>query len=321
MIRLKYVICVRLAPYNLDNPTFESTIMSFWVVPPPENRILEYGRPMLMSYSVQQDTELSAEVHAEMDACIDYYKRYPLDMVDFRANYTHDTTYIEKLKVTLYSKFPQQQDDHQFWNWLRMRLGLSAEAEFTPPKWPAVRTTPHPPAVATPTLQQQGIGSSLLSSSSAIVVLSDDASTGSTTTTVSNKGNTPTTSASGASAGIGIAAGETTTLLNGTTTVIPHLDLTLDTAQTPPASCSSSNSGGGAGGAGGISSEQQSKEDKLLVRSLQEQLSLPSGLNMNPSPIASLPLPLLHTGAAAGGALSAAGTAGAAPLLTGYVCI
>lgn len=210
---------------------------------------------MLMSYSVQQDAELSAEVHAEMDTCIDYYKRFPVDMVDFRANYTHDTPYIEKLKVTLYSKFPQQQDDHQFWNWLRVRLGLSSEPEFTPPKWPAVRTTAPLPQVHLPTTTVDLAEQQQLHPQQQHMMLL-----------------------------------ESSTLQNGsvsavvaTNATIPHLDLTLDSDQTPP-SC---------GSVGSLSSnEQQTKEavDKLLVRSLQEQLRLPSGLNMNPSPISSLPL-------------------------------
>lgn len=210
-----------IAPYNIDNPTLESNIMSFWVVPPPENRIMEYGRPMLMSYSVNQDTELSEEVISEMNSCIDYYKRFPMDMVDFLADYTEDTTYIEKLKVTLYSKFPRKQDDHQFWNWLRDRLGLEKESEFTPPKWPASRNSKEEEQLQM--LQKSEIAAAAAGTGSAgTLVLSENGS---------------------------------------------HLDLSKQDGKI-------------------------SKDDKLLIRSLQEQLSLPSGLNMNPSPISSTLLPL-----------------------------
>lgn len=60
------------APYNSENSTFESNIVSYWVVPPPENRIHEYGKPMMMSYSVLQDQSISHDVLLEM-VSIDFY--------------------------------------------------------------------------------------------------------------------------------------------------------------------------------------------------------------------------------------------------------
>jgi MPN domain-containing protein len=40
--------------------------MSYWVMPPPENRPTEYGRPMLMTYSVTQEHYLSQDALNEM---------------------------------------------------------------------------------------------------------------------------------------------------------------------------------------------------------------------------------------------------------------
>ena len=197
--------------------------MSFWVVPPPENRIMEYGRPMLMTYSVNQDNELSDEVMSEMSACIDYYKRFPQDMVNFSALYTEETTYIEKLKVTLYSKFPRKQNDHEFWNWLRDRLDLEKESEFTPPKWITKSTNKQQQ------LQQQ------------IQQLDDDQ--------------------------------KDVVIVGSSENGSVHIDLT----STPNNKHDPNNT----------HHSKISKDDKLLIRSLQEQLSLPSGLNMNPSPISS----------------------------------
>lgn len=54
------------APYNKDSLSLESTVVSYWVVPPPENRPLEYGKPMLMSYSVVQDQYLTQDTLNEM---------------------------------------------------------------------------------------------------------------------------------------------------------------------------------------------------------------------------------------------------------------
>ncbi|XP_037050536.1 MPN domain-containing protein CG4751 isoform X2 [Bradysia coprophila] len=195
-----YSPCIGLicAPYSPDNPTQESSIMAFWIVPPPENRIMEYGRPMLMTYSVTQDNELSKQIIDEMKACVAYYKKFKFDMVDFDAQFNEDTTYIEKLKVTLYSKFPRKQNDHEFWNFVREELGMEPESEFTPPRW---ASSPQPEPEPKEVTDEAG------------------------------------------------------------------QDLTNK------------------------SESKQSKEDKLLIRTLQEQLSLPSGLNMNPSPISSTLLP------------------------------
>lgn len=155
-----------------------------------------------MTYSVTQDNELSEQIIEEMKACVAYYKKYKYDMVDFTAKFNEDTTYIEKLKVTLYSKFPRKQNDHEFWNFVREQLGMELESEFTPPRWaPSPQHNIEPPAEPKEIIDDAG-----------------------------------------------------------------H-DLTAK------------------------SDAKQLKDDKLLIRTLQEQLSLPSGLNMNPSPISSTLLP------------------------------
>ena len=54
------------APYNHDCPSLESSVVSYWVMPPPETKPHEYGKPMLMSYSVVQDRFLSQDALNEM---------------------------------------------------------------------------------------------------------------------------------------------------------------------------------------------------------------------------------------------------------------
>jgi hypothetical protein len=62
----------RSAPYyqpeseSNGEVNLESSIMSYWVMPPPENRPTEYGRPMLMTYSVNQEHYLSQDALNEM---------------------------------------------------------------------------------------------------------------------------------------------------------------------------------------------------------------------------------------------------------------
>ncbi|GAB0097275.1 MPN domain-containing protein [Sergentomyia squamirostris] len=125
------IIC---SPYNEDNPSMESSIVMYWVIPPPENKPSEYGRPMQMSYSVNQDDELSEDVKNAMQLCIEYYKQFDNELIKFGDIYREDVTYIEKLKVTLYPKFARKQDNKEFWNWLRVKLDLGEEEEFAVPK-------------------------------------------------------------------------------------------------------------------------------------------------------------------------------------------
>lgn len=104
----------------------ESNIIAYWVIPPPEAKPNEYGRPMLMSYSVLQDMTLPANAKEEMQKCVDYYKKEP-DFVQFTDRYTTTTTYLEKLKATLCSKFPRDQSELALWNWIKEMLGCGKE--------------------------------------------------------------------------------------------------------------------------------------------------------------------------------------------------
>lgn len=54
------------APYNPDSTSLESTVISYWVMPPPEMKPNEYSKSMLMNYSVVQDQFLSQDALNEM---------------------------------------------------------------------------------------------------------------------------------------------------------------------------------------------------------------------------------------------------------------
>lgn len=239
-----YTPCVGLicSPYYTDNPSLESSITAFWVVPPAENRPVEYGRPMSMQFSVSQDLEMSEHIRTEMLLAIDYYRQFENEMVDFEAKYDEDVTFIEKLKTTLYSKFPREQNDFEFWNWLRQNLGLPPEAEFSPPKLWSTRNEQaasiadtssetdkveiiEPPTQLPPrTIDNNIICIDVDAKDPDIVEIKDD--------------DKP----------------EISTIANLT------------------------------------AAEKELKDAKLSIRSLQEQLKLPSGLNMTPSPISTIPI-------------------------------
>ncbi|XP_018319492.1 MPN domain-containing protein CG4751-like isoform X2 [Agrilus planipennis] len=106
-----YTPCIGIiiSPYNFENASLESSIIAYWVIPPPENKPNEYGRPMLMSYSVAQDSILTPLVIEEMTKCVEYYNKEK-DYINFKDSY-RNTTYFSKLKTTLSSKFPRDQNE------------------------------------------------------------------------------------------------------------------------------------------------------------------------------------------------------------------
>ncbi|XP_034125269.1 MPN domain-containing protein CG4751 isoform X2 [Drosophila guanche] len=134
---LTYTPCVSLilSPYYDENPTLESVVKCIWIVPPNENKqAMEYGRPMLMQYSVLPDKEIPEEVRTEIQLCVDYYSQYRGEVVKFRNIFNNDVTYNEKLKNTLYPKFPSKQSDKALWNWICAVLDCEQEDDFIPPK-------------------------------------------------------------------------------------------------------------------------------------------------------------------------------------------
>lgn len=116
-----------LAPYNYENTSLESSIIAYWVIPPPEAKPNEYGRPMLMSYSVVQDSGITNHVKDEIKKCVDYYKNES-DYVNFNSRYLNGPNlYIDKLKNTLISKFPRSESETNLWRYICETLGYHSE--------------------------------------------------------------------------------------------------------------------------------------------------------------------------------------------------
>uniref|UniRef100_A0A182P9P1 MPN domain-containing protein n=1 Tax=Anopheles epiroticus TaxID=199890 RepID=A0A182P9P1_9DIPT len=136
-----YIPCIGFicSPYDDQNSALESNVMSFWVMPPPENRPAEYGRPMLMSYTLVQDETLSEDVKEEMMLTVDYYKQFKRELINFQSLYINDVPYIEKLRKSLTPRFPRDSISGHFWNWIRELLGLEPE------EIPEVVIIPDPP--------------------------------------------------------------------------------------------------------------------------------------------------------------------------------
>lgn len=85
---------------------------------------------MLMSYSVIQDSVLSPYIKDEMKKCVDYYKQES-DFINFTDSYISSTTFIDKLKTTLISKFPRDENETELWKTIREYLGVTVEEKDT----------------------------------------------------------------------------------------------------------------------------------------------------------------------------------------------
>ncbi|XP_067622407.1 MPN domain-containing protein CG4751 isoform X2 [Eurosta solidaginis] len=132
-----YTPCIStiISPYYDENPTLESVIRSIWVIPPTETKHnLEYGRPMLIEYSVLLDKNLSEYLRCELQACAKYYALLRSEFVQFGSVFNEDITFLEKLKSSLHSKFPVNPNNTSLWSWICEILGCDKEKEFISPK-------------------------------------------------------------------------------------------------------------------------------------------------------------------------------------------
>ncbi|NXQ34938.1 MPND protein, partial [Alaudala cheleensis] len=95
-------------PFYHGNPGVESKIAPFWVMPPPEQRPNDYGIPMDVEVTYIQDGFLTNDVVQEMTLLVEFYKGAP-DLVKFQELWSHDQTYLDKLKGSLASRTPKDQ--------------------------------------------------------------------------------------------------------------------------------------------------------------------------------------------------------------------
>ncbi|XP_066158386.1 MPN domain-containing protein-like isoform X2 [Euwallacea fornicatus] len=156
-----YTPCIGIiiSPYNYENVGLESSIMAYWVIPPPENKPNEYGRPMLMSYNVIQDSALYLPVKTEMTKCVEYYKKEQ-DFINFNEKFMGSNTfYIEKLKGSLASKFPRDESEADIWKFVRENLEcMVEERESLMSASSAAKSTHLLPTLNVPVSMNSGLG-------------------------------------------------------------------------------------------------------------------------------------------------------------------
>lgn len=132
--------------------------MAYWVIPPPETKPNEYGRPMLMSYSVVQDSVLSSPVKTEISRCIEYYQKES-DFINFCDKFVGNTLYIEKIKSTLISKFPRDESENEIWRFVRESLNCSVdEKDALVSSASATKSSPMLPTLNPPVSLNSGLG-------------------------------------------------------------------------------------------------------------------------------------------------------------------
>lgn len=133
-----YTPCVGFifSSYDGEDVENEAKMLPFWVLPPPENRPSELARPMIMSYTTQQDEKLPDGIKEQMTACVNYYKQFQYELLDFaEMKMNDDVMALEKMKNSLFLKFPMEdQKSGALWNWIRELLGLSQEDPVVIPK-------------------------------------------------------------------------------------------------------------------------------------------------------------------------------------------
>ena len=109
----------------------ESSVLAYWVVPPPDTIPMEYGRPLKMNYTVVTDPCLSQETLNHITAVIQYYLTHP-QRVNFINQFNSDTKFITKMGRTLLPKFPRDQDE-RLWRYIRKLILTDCDTEVEDP--------------------------------------------------------------------------------------------------------------------------------------------------------------------------------------------
>lgn len=105
-----YFPCIGIinSPYYDKADRTESSLKLYMVMPPPESVQSDYGIPMQLKFSVKQNKSVSEDLLSEMKKLIDFYHGSP-DWISFQHTWHPGTTYLEKLKISLMNKLPEDQ--------------------------------------------------------------------------------------------------------------------------------------------------------------------------------------------------------------------
>lgn len=126
-----YSPCIGIITSPFTSMSNESSVLAYWVVPPPDTIPVEYGRPLKMNYTVVTDPCLSQETLNNITAVIQYYLTHP-QRVNFINQFNSDTKFITKMGRTLLPKFPRDQDE-RLWRYIRKLILSDCDTEVEDP--------------------------------------------------------------------------------------------------------------------------------------------------------------------------------------------
>lgn len=119
------------SPYDKKSPALDSNMMPFWVVPPSEQKALEYGRPMMMHYTPLPEKSLPAEFQAQAEEIVNYYKSFRA-LLDLNLTFKDKISYFDALKTSMLARIPQSENKEDFWSWIRELLNIKKVVPESP---------------------------------------------------------------------------------------------------------------------------------------------------------------------------------------------
>lgn len=119
------------SPYDKKSPALDSNMMPFWVVPPSEQKALEYGRPMMMHYNPIVEKTLPTEFQQQAETIVQYYRSFRA-LFDLNLIFKDKISYFDALKTSMLSRIPQSENKESFWNWMRELLHIKRVVPETP---------------------------------------------------------------------------------------------------------------------------------------------------------------------------------------------
>lgn len=103
--------------------------MPYWVVPPTSGNQREVGKPVILQYTVKKEEKLTDNIKEEMEKCWKHYKQFELELVDFTSHLGEESKirHLDRLKQSMFPKFPANEVNGDFWNWILELIGVDKE--------------------------------------------------------------------------------------------------------------------------------------------------------------------------------------------------
>jgi len=113
--------CIGLIVSPYDSHKKEAAFKAFWVQEHSQVHPEKLPLPLSMNFTMQQDQQLSQDVVNEMVSVVNFYKGNP-DSINFKDVWTSNATYLDKVKHSAVRKFPLDQTDGRFLDFISKLL-------------------------------------------------------------------------------------------------------------------------------------------------------------------------------------------------------